>query len=71
VSGTRQHAVEVARVRRQCLEAVLEDAAELKSEQNLRAQDEYARLVQRRLDLLAKLHRLPNRAARNPAASLP
>src|SRR5690348_11233553 len=48
--------MEIARVGWQFVESVLEDCAELEPDENLSAEDENARLVQRRLHLLAEFH---------------
>ncbi len=53
-----RHPVQITRMRRQPVVAILEDASELEADENLRAEDENARLVQRRLRLLAEVHRL-------------
>jgi hypothetical protein len=48
----KRQRVELARIRRQRFEAVLENAAQLKTEQDLPAKDQHARLVEPDLDLV-------------------
>src|SRR5262249_20600000 len=49
-------AVEITRPAWQMVERRLEDAAELKADQDLDAEHQHARFVERNLDLLAEIH---------------